>query len=103
MSLYSTATLQSVTFYNTITYYLSSGPMKRRMLGECCGISSSLPFAPSHTSRVIQPGVLNEKLPPYLREGEGGVDAGLNFLEGAPLIREIKMNPARGVSRPDVL
>lgn len=31
----STATLQSVTFYNTITYYLSSGPMKHRTLGEC--------------------------------------------------------------------
>lgn len=39
-SFYPTATLQSVTFYNTITYYLSSGPTKRRMLGECCGISS---------------------------------------------------------------
>lgn len=42
--LLSAATLLSVTFYNTITYYLSSGPMKRRMLGKCTGYLSWIFF-----------------------------------------------------------
>lgn len=94
-----------MTFYNTITYYLLSGPMKHRMLGECRGISSS-PITLSHGG-VIQSRVLDEKLPPVLW---GFAPACLESRFGAVwtlrevvLIQEMKMNPVWGVIRPDVM
>lgn len=90
MSLHSTATLQSVTFYNTITYYLSSGPMKRRMLGKCCGISPS-PVTLSR-GRMTQSRVLNEK-PPWCSVGfllEPVFRCSLNLFRAVVVIQGMK-------------
>lgn len=106
MSLYSTATLQSVTFYNTITYYPSSGPTKRRMQGECCGVFvSSRPAVTrqSHSDLNEQQHLVFgiRRAPFELVWGERS-DLSRNW--GVfTLIQEMKTNPVRRASRPRVM